>query len=242
MDNALCDELLTLGICVSFDLSSVMCFVVTNLSGFVVMFRKTFVLKLYNELSHLRTTRDWNLTCCESILMLQGTSSVVLWSDVVPQVGCLGLPNPFYWRKWDWPSCRCTPSSASACKTCAVHHRGVGSQPLSAASVPFCHVVQVNQALPLPMPVFSCSEFCAGSLRRTDGCVWSLLLLGRMWEKGCEERRMCAALWGSWWEGATVAPWLWTIGSAKIIKNPWTVLCNCWDGVLLAFFQLLSEE
>lgn len=58
MDNALCDELLTLDICVSFDLSSVMCFVVTNLSGFVVMFRKTFVLKLYNELSHLRTTRD----------------------------------------------------------------------------------------------------------------------------------------------------------------------------------------
>lgn len=52
------DELLALDICVSFDLSSVMCFVVTNRSGFVVIFKKTFVLKLYNELRHLRITRD----------------------------------------------------------------------------------------------------------------------------------------------------------------------------------------
>lgn len=42
------DELLALGICVSFDLSSVMCFVVRNLSGIVVIIKKTFVLKLYN--------------------------------------------------------------------------------------------------------------------------------------------------------------------------------------------------
>lgn len=181
-------------LCIIWSLSSVLCIVVTDLSGFVAIFKKTFVLKLYNELRHVRTTRDWNLTCCESsILIPQCASSDGLeWCDATSGLWddawvCLALFPGGAGRGWAAGAHQTV--FASACRTWAVHQRGVGSQPLSAASVPFWPCC----ALPFPIAMFS-PEFCAGSLRRTDGCVWSLLLLGRMWEKGCGERRMCAAL------------------------------------------------
>lgn len=96
-------------------------------------------------------------------------------------------------------------------------------------------------ALPFPIPVFS-SDFCAGCLRKTDGCVWWLLLLGKMWEKGCGEKRTRGALRVQRWEGATATAWQWVAASPKMVPNPWSGLCSCGDWILQAFFQLLSEE
>lgn len=61
------------------------------------------------------------------------------------------------------------------------------------------HLLQVNlpwEAFWLAIPLFS-SDFCAGSLRETDECVWRLLLLRSIWENRWGEKRMCGALWGS---------------------------------------------
>lgn len=241
------DELLALDI---WSLSSVMYFVVTDLSGFVAIFKKTFVLKLYSELRHLRTARDWNLTCCMLWILHFNTPvcrqwwSGVMWCHKWLVVGCLDLPSPFPWRSWEGLSCRCTPDSAWFClQDLCCSSQGCGEPaPLSSVCPLLATLCWVKQALPFPIHVLLLWVFVQ-AVGEGQMDVFGRCCCWGGYERRDVERRRCVLLWRvPWWEGATVAPWLWIIGPAKIIKNLWTVLCSCWDGILLAFFQLLSEE
>lgn len=135
--------------------------------------------------------------------------SGVMWCHRCP-VGRLDLPDPFPWRSWKGLACRCTPGSACFClqELCCSSEGHGEPAPLSSPCPLLATLCWVKQALPLPIPMFSSSEFLQA--------VWEgqmdVFGLGCCWG-GCErrdvERGGCVLLCRvQWWEGATVAPWL----------------------------------
>lgn len=205
-------------------------------------FKKAFVFKSYNKLRHLRSTRDWNLARVLWNFILYASSGGLEWCGLTGGLRdariCLMLfPGG---AVSDRVAGTHQTALSSACKPTRpmLFLKGRWWASLSAALVVFWPTWLGNLpwlALPFPIPAFS-SDFCAGGLRKTDGCVWWLLLLGRMWEKGCGEKRTRGALRVQRWEGATATAWQWVAASPKMVPNPWSGLCSCGDWILQAFF------
>lgn len=168
------------------------------------------------------------------------------WCDPhTSPVACSNFPNT--WRSWEWVSCRYTPNStffaSSLWDLCCSSERGGEPASLGSTCIFLATFYRVTcsgrlSCSPYPCSLISMQVVWERLMNVFDGCCcWGV------YERTDVERRGCVVLCGvQWWEGATTTTWQWVGASPKMVRSSWSGFCSCWGWILLAFFQLLSEE